>query len=54
MDVDAPCLHELDRVDDATANLILQLHNRDVEELLLYMLAKAKAEMNNLQMLISP
>ena len=34
MEADAPCLHELDRVDDATANLILQLHNRDVEELL--------------------
>ncbi|KAK3174640.1 hypothetical protein OEA41_001886 [Lepraria neglecta] len=34
MEVDAPYLHELDRVDDATANLILQLHNRDVEELL--------------------
>ena len=34
MGVDAPCLHELDRIDDATASLILQLHNRDVEELL--------------------
>ena len=34
MGVDTPCLHELDRVDDATAYLILQLHNRDIEELL--------------------
>ncbi len=34
MRVNAPRLDELDRVDDATANLILQLHNRDIEELL--------------------
>jgi len=34
MRVDAPRLDELDRLDDATASLILQLHNRDIEELL--------------------
>ena len=34
MAVGAPCLDELDRVDAATAKLILQLHNGDIEELL--------------------
>jgi len=34
MRVDAPRLDELDRLDDATASIILQLHNRDIEELL--------------------
>ena len=34
MEIDATHLHELDRVDNATADLILQLHSRDIEELL--------------------
>lgn len=34
MEVDAPHPYELGCVDDATAALILQLHSRDIEELL--------------------
>lgn len=34
MAVGVPCLHGLDDVDPATAKLILQLHNGDIEELL--------------------
>ena len=33
MEISLPFRHELDRVDDATATLILQLQNRDIEEL---------------------
>lgn len=34
MEVETPDSHELDRMDDATATLILQLQNNDIEELL--------------------
>ena len=34
MEVDASPLYELDLIDNATATLILQLQNRDIEELI--------------------